>query len=330
MQTQVRQTMDQTTAQEIRNVSTALSGYIKAYASNIEGVATATKPAVITVPMLVNTGFLPGGTNAIDPYGQTIVGEVLQPNPGYLVGAVVTQGGRSPSGSHISQLATLIGTQGGFVPPSDLAGFPGVCGTNCFQGVGNAWQATFAQYPFTGVGPGSLIALQQFNANNLPQDFLYRSNVPGFPQANQMQTNINMNGNNLNNANDVQTYNLTSPNGQVNVDNNTIANANNVITYNLQSYNGTISTQNLSTGWINTNGQPIYSGAWFPTQAIWIDTPCGWAYLSAGDYYNCGPQGGFAWNGIINSQGLAFSTCSQNGGNGSPPSTFECYEPWHW
>ena len=294
MQTQVRQTMDQTTAQEIRNVSTALSGYIKAYASNIEGVATATKPAVITVPMLVNTGFLPGGTNAVDPYGQTIVGEVLQPNPGYLVGAVVTQGGRSPSGSHISQLATLIGTQGGFVPPSDLAGFPGVCGTNCFQGAGNAWQATFAQYPFTGVGPGSLIALQQFNANNLPQDFLYRSSVPGFPQANQMQASINMNGNNLNNANAVNTYNLNSPNGTVNLDGNTVGNASNVQTYNLTSPNGTVSTQNLSTGQINTNGQAITSGQenvnpgtgcvtayWAPDSNLrssnfsWFSNPCG-------------------------------------------------------
>ena len=76
--------------------------------------------------------------------------------------------------------------------------------------------------------------------------------------------------------------------------------------------------------------QPIYSGAWFPSQAIWIETPCGWAYLSAGDYFNCGPQGGFAWSGIINSQGLAYSTCSQNGANGSPASTLECYESWHW
>ena len=94
---------------------------------------------------------------------------------------------------------------------------PGICGTNCFQGAGNAWNATFSQYPFTGVGPGSLIALQSYNANNLPQDFLYRSNVPGFPQ-----TNINMNGNNLDNAGTVQTYNLASPNGYVNMNGQTL------------------------------------------------------------------------------------------------------------
>ncbi|EIJ76998.1 MAG: putative adhesin, partial [Leptospirillum sp. Group II 'C75'] len=90
------------------------------------------------------------------------------------------------------------------------------------QGAGNAWRATFSQYPFTGVGPGSLISLQSYNANNLPQDFLYRSNVPGFPQANQMQTNINMNGNNLDNAGTVQTYNLASPNGYVNMNGQTL------------------------------------------------------------------------------------------------------------
>jgi hypothetical protein len=174
--------------------------------------------------MLISTGFLPAGTQEIDPYGQTIVGEVLQPTSGYLVGAVVTQGGSSPSGAHINQVATLIGAQGGFVPPSSLSTLPGICGTNCFQGAGNAWHATFSQYPFTGVGPGSLIALQSYNANNLPQDFLYRSNVPGFPQANQMQTNINMNGNNLYNAGTVQTYNLASPNGYVNMNGQTLGN----------------------------------------------------------------------------------------------------------
>ncbi|MHB1287472.1 MAG: shufflon system plasmid conjugative transfer pilus tip adhesin PilV [Leptospirales bacterium] len=238
LQTQHRQLMDQTTAQEIRQVSDALSGYTKTYASNLEGVATATKPATIPVSALISTGFLPAGTQAIDPYGQTIIGEVLQPTAGYLVGAVVTQGGNPPSGAHINQLATLIGAQGGFVPPSDLATLPGICGTNCFQGAGNAWRAPFSQYPFTGVGPGSLISLQSYNANNLPQDFLYRSNVPGFPQANQMQTNINMNGNNLDNAGTVQTYNLASPNGYVNMNGQTLGNANNVETYGIGTPNG--------------------------------------------------------------------------------------------
>ena len=227
LETQHHALMDQTTAQQIRQVSDGLAGYTKAYAGAIEGVATDTKPAVIPVSALIATGFLPAGTTSVDPYGQTVVGEILQPSPGILVGAVVTQGGTPPAGSHLNQLATLIGAQGGFVPTSDIQSLPGICGTNCFQGAGGTWKASFSQYPFTGVGPGSLIALQQFNANNMPQDFLYRSNVPGFPQANQMQTNINMNGNNLNNAGTVNTYNLTSP-------------------------NGTISTQA-----INTNGQPI-------------------------------------------------------------------------
>ncbi|WP_053764626.1 shufflon system plasmid conjugative transfer pilus tip adhesin PilV [Leptospirillum ferriphilum] len=222
IQQQHRQMMDQTTSQEIRQVATALSGYMQTYASNIESVATATKPAVIPVSALVSTGFLPTGTNSVNPYGQTIVGEVLQPTPGYLVGAVVTQGGTAPAGSHLNQLATLIGAQGGFVPTSDMSALPGICGTNCFQGAGGGWQATFAQYPFTGVSQGSLIALQSYNANNLPQDFLYRSQVPGQPQANTMDTNVNMNGNNLNNAGTVQTYNLASPNGFVNMNGQTL------------------------------------------------------------------------------------------------------------
>ena len=257
LQTQHRALMDQTTAQQIRQVSDGLAGYTKAYAGAIEGVATASKPAVIPVSALIATGFLPAGTNAVDPYGQTVVGEILQPTPGLLVGAVVTQGGTAPGGSHLNQLATLIGAQGGFVPTADILTLPGICGTNCYQGSGGTWKATFSQYPFTGVGPGSLIALQSYNANNLPQDFLYRSNVPGFPQANQMQTSINMNGNNLNNANQVNTDNLNSPSGQVNLDGNAMVNTGSINT------NGSgINTNGggISSGSINTNGQPIYSG----------------------------------------------------------------------
>ena len=253
LETQHHALMDQTTAQQIRQVSDGLAGYTKAYYSAIEGVSTATKPAVIPISALVATGFLPAGTNTVDPYGQTVVGEILQPIAGILVGAVVTQGGTAPAGSHLNQLATLIGAQGGFVPTSDILSLPGICGTNCYQGSGGTWKASFSQYPFTGVGPGSLIALQQFNANNMPQDFLYRSNVPGFPQANQMQTSINMNGNNLQNANSVNTYNLNSPNGTVNMDGNS-----------------------LSSGSINTNGQPIYSGALYPnTNQVSYYNPCG-------------------------------------------------------
>ena len=272
LSTQHRALMDQTTAQQIRQVSDGLAGYTKAYAGAIEGVATASKPAVIPVSALIATGFLPAGTNAVDPYGQTVVGEILQPTPGLLVGAVVTQGGTAPGGSHLNQLATLIGAQGGFVPTADILTLPGICGTNCYQGSGGTWKATFSQYPFTGVGPGSLIALQSYNANNLPQDFLYRSNVPGFPQANQMQTSINMNGNNLNNANQVNTDNLNSPSGQVNLDGNVIVNTGSINT------NGSgINTNGggISSGQINTNGQPISTGTVYTTANSWAQDKMG-------------------------------------------------------
>ena len=273
LQTQTRQSADQATAQQIQTVSNALSGYVSAYYSTIEGVATATTPAVIPVSALVSTNFLPTGYSSTTPYGSTVVGQVLQPSPGILVGAVVTQGGTAPAGAHLNQLANLIGAQGGFVPTANLSSLPGICGTNCFQGTGGIWKATFTQYPFTGVGPGSLIALQTFNDNNLQQDFLYRSSVPGNPNANTMQTSINMNGNNVNNAGSVNTYNLTSPNGTITASGQNLNGLNLVNTYNLTSPNGWISTQNLSTGQINTNGQPIYAGngwghdawgAWMP------------------------------------------------------------------
>ena len=273
LNTQHRALMDQTTAQQIRQVSDGLAGYTKAYSGAILGVATATKPAVIPISALVATGFLPAGTSTLDPYGQTVTGEILQPIAGILVGAVVTQGGTAPGGSYLNQLATLIGSQGGFVPTSDIQTLPGICGTNCYQGSGGTWKASFSQYPFTGVGPGSLIALQQFNTNNMPTDFLYRSNVPGFPQANQMQTSINMNGNNLNNANQVQTYNLNSPNGTVNMDGNQLSNTGQINTNGsgIQTNGG-----GISSGSINTNGQPIYSGALHPNaNQVSYYNPCG-------------------------------------------------------
>ena len=66
-------------AKQLHQVTAAAKGYITAYAGAIEGQSTATTPATITVSMLVNTGFLPQGFQAGNPYGQTWEVQVLQP-----------------------------------------------------------------------------------------------------------------------------------------------------------------------------------------------------------------------------------------------------------
>ncbi|AIA55725.1 hypothetical protein Acaty_c1866 [Acidithiobacillus caldus ATCC 51756] len=51
--------------------------------------------------------------------------------------------------------------------------------------------------------PGHLAALIEYSNGQIQNDYLYRVSVPGQPQLNQMQTNLDMGNNNINNAQNV-------------------------------------------------------------------------------------------------------------------------------
>ncbi len=176
------------TASEWQQMNTAATSYIQANSTAIEGVATATTPATITVAMLQapTVNLLPASFSPTNPYGQSWEVLVLQPSAGVLQSLVMTTGGTTLKDKQLNQIANLVGVQGGFIPDNDST----LYSAGAVYGVGSAWQVSEAGY--TGAAPGHLAALLM-NVNGQTQSaYLYRNAVPGQPQLNTMNTPLIM------------------------------------------------------------------------------------------------------------------------------------------
>ena len=67
------------TAQHLATIGNAAQQYIKDNYATVQANATATSPALITVPMLIGTGYLPAGFSSTNNYNQTACVLVLEP-----------------------------------------------------------------------------------------------------------------------------------------------------------------------------------------------------------------------------------------------------------
>ncbi|WP_139113626.1 shufflon system plasmid conjugative transfer pilus tip adhesin PilV, partial [Acidithiobacillus thiooxidans] len=83
-------------------------------------------------------------------------------------------------------------------------------------GAYDGWSVTTSGYQ--NIQPGHFAALLAYSNGQLQSDYLYRVAVPGQPQLNTMQTNLNMGTNSVNNADEVNAQSETlaagDPNGQ--------------------------------------------------------------------------------------------------------------------
>ncbi len=192
-------------AMQMARIDKAAQGYITANAAAVEAGSTATSPAIITVPMLVNTGYLPNGFNANNPYGQIWEVQVLQPAANQLQALVVSQGGQTVDAKQAGMVAQAAGSTGGVIGGgTGKFAVPG-CNAGVACGVYAGWDVSTNGYQ--NVAPGHLAALIEYSNGQLQSDYLYRTAVPGQPQLNTMQTNLNMGNNNINNAQDVNVNN---------------------------------------------------------------------------------------------------------------------------
>lgn len=204
------------TALQMAHIQKAAEAYITTNAAAVEANSTASSPAIITVPMLVNTGFLPNGFNSMNPYGQTWQVQVLQPAANQLQALVLGVGGNAIPAKQSGMIATTAGDSGGVIGggSGDFA-VPGCSGGEAC-GAYAGWSVSTAGYQ--NVAAAHPAALIEYANNQLQSDYLYRVAVPGQPQLNTMQTNLNMGANSVNNANEVNAQSETlaagDPNGQ--------------------------------------------------------------------------------------------------------------------
>jgi len=215
LNSQSRQTMATVAALQMARIEKAAQGYITTYAATIEANATATNPATITVPMLVSTGYLPNGFKSHNPYGQKWEVQVLQPSAGQLQALVLSFGKNPAPTRDLIEAAQIAGASGGVIGggTGDMA-VPG-CNGGEACGVYAGWKVPTSGYS---AQPGHLAALIEYSNGQVQNDYLYRTAVPGQPQLNTMQTNLDMGNNNINNANEVNAQSETlaggDPNGQ--------------------------------------------------------------------------------------------------------------------
>ncbi|MBB6592753.1 shufflon system plasmid conjugative transfer pilus tip adhesin PilV [Ralstonia solanacearum] len=168
----------------------AAAQYVQDNATTIASLSTSTVPVTITTAMLISAGYLPGGFSTTNVFGQTWQLQVLQPTAGTLQSVVQSTGGRPISDTiQLVQIAAQSGAQGGFVPYAGQNGDATMNPANAYGAYG-AWKLPLTN--FTNPGSGHLVSLLAFTGVSANNSYLYRVQVPGHPELNNMQTDLGL------------------------------------------------------------------------------------------------------------------------------------------
>lgn len=199
------------TASQLRTFGEASKAYIKDNYAAIQAVATATAPALIDVPTLITAGKLPPGFLATNAFGQSMCTLVLLPAANRLQAMVVTEGGTAIEDLALGTIAATVGGSGGGVYSSDAAIMRGAIGgwsltTSTYDNLANnVTRRCDGSAGNVQVTAGHPLMALWFENGDTSTAFLSRDAVPGKPQLNQMGTGLDMNGNAINNASQVNT-----------------------------------------------------------------------------------------------------------------------------
>lgn len=190
----------QNTAARMRQVTEAMRAYMSARQAELAAAApvggvsmqvSATGGACAgALPSLQACGYLPSNFVNENPYGQAHVLYVRQPSAGVLEGFVATSGGYAIPAARLPRTASLVGPEGGFAATPDVPGCPSGAACGSYGG----WQIADAASVVPAAAPGRLVAAMAFANGEVLQDYLYRVSVPGHPEANQMFTDLHMDG----------------------------------------------------------------------------------------------------------------------------------------
>jgi len=201
-----------TTAEKMVEVSDAAKGYVKAnYAALLNATpvnsvisipagrpnATSAVPAGPSgLPSIQGGGFLSENFVDINGFGQRHALLVKRTSQSRLEALVTTYGGRTIPDGMLTSIGTYVGNSGGYVmqkPPvaADANRIIGAYGG--YRSTLNFWGSS-AEKPVAGRFQSSLA----FEDGKLLTDYLYRNNI-GIPEANRMNTAIDMNSQQINN-----------------------------------------------------------------------------------------------------------------------------------
>lgn len=201
------ETRNRITAEKFKEVFHASQKYLETNNSDLIAESFTTKH--VTADELKSANFLPPSFEDLNPYGQShtlLIKKTGGPDP--VIEALVTShGGRRIPDKQLTKTATHIGAPGGFVPEE----YVGSATPGNIVGVFGGWSAALSDWSaFPGgrrPSTGTLQATMVFHSGKIIEDYLYRKDI-GVPEANRMETSIDMNGNDLNNVNEIHAVNI--------------------------------------------------------------------------------------------------------------------------
>ena len=126
----------------------------------------------VSIQTLIQQGYLPAGTSAVDAMGDPISVEYTADSSGNVTGYVVAQGNYRYPDPDAGEILLDLGDRGGYVPKVPISGQ--VAGT--IYGTGNTWQSPAP----SSIGPGSIDVKVEANAAQQADDsrFLWRVPAP--------------------------------------------------------------------------------------------------------------------------------------------------------
>lgn len=194
-------------ADHLAAVTKAASAYVRKHQTDLVTQASANSGPMIGTAPLVTEGFLAAGFQGHNVWGQTYQIYFRQPEANTLQAVVLTTGGRGQEAKDVRfatavvpSAAAMAGGAGGFIPTGDIPDQP----SSSLRGAFGGWTLNLASVGITSPGAGHLGALSTFDSSSLGQDFLYRVSVPGHPELNQMQTELDMTDHAIRNLYEVQ------------------------------------------------------------------------------------------------------------------------------
>lgn len=221
-------------AGQANTVQKAVNRYIADLQATIAANSSASSAYTLTVPMLVTAGYLPGGYSATNAYTATYRTLIFQPSANKFHTMTFMVGGSPLTLSQARKLANYIGASGGYIENGIAKGALG------------SWQENLTAFGGYNPGDGTAVIAGFYSNGALVNDYLYRHSVAGHPELNTMGTALNMGGNDITSARNI---NATNGSFSQTVSGQTLNASGDVNTARLTAQQSV-----QSTGWISANG----------------------------------------------------------------------------
>jgi len=168
--------------------------------STAVSAATPTSPWTFNINDLRTNGYLPPGFAAANVWSQGYQMYALNPSGQNLEVFIVTTGGRGYDSAQpdfgtqiVPKAAQIAGAEGGYVATGEQAGED----PNTFIGAFGGWSKDISATAIPSPGAGHLAGMLYFEGGELGKDYLYRHDVAGSPELNEMKTVLDMDGNRI-------------------------------------------------------------------------------------------------------------------------------------